>query len=252
MDLALVRIRIQGNDVLLKQGEWSAFLPVKFELVPYLAEVTAICRFFVKQACHRFPPLNDVPDGYVRCGGDEFRPVALLGLNAGQNLFVDAAGKWQASYVPAIIRRYPFALTPRGTDGQYIVCLDEGSDLRAWHAWVWWAVCGPHGEGRCGRPEPPFADRGRGVGDAPELPGPVALEALDPTLGRGDDHRLLLARLAGERVQVRALGAGHGFVARDPLFHRLLGRVDRVDRVGRVGNRRGIEPRSFIADHKLG
>jgi hypothetical protein len=60
---------------------------------------------------------------------DEFRPVALLGLNAGQNLFVDAAGKWQASYVPAIIRRYPFALTPRGTDGQYIVCIDEASSL---------------------------------------------------------------------------------------------------------------------------
>ena len=60
---------------------------------------------------------------------DEFRPVALLGLKPGQNLFVDAAGKWQASYVPAIIRRYPFALTPHGTDGQYIVCIDEASSL---------------------------------------------------------------------------------------------------------------------------
>lgn len=60
---------------------------------------------------------------------DEFRPVVLLGLNAGQNLFVDSTGKWQASYVPAIIRRYPFALTPRGNDGQYIVCIDEESSL---------------------------------------------------------------------------------------------------------------------------
>lgn len=60
---------------------------------------------------------------------DEFRPVVLLGLNAGRNLFVDDAGKWQASYVPAIIRRYPFALTPRGTDGEFIVCIDEASDL---------------------------------------------------------------------------------------------------------------------------
>ena len=60
---------------------------------------------------------------------DEFRPVVLLGLNAGENLFVDANGKWQASYVPAIIRRYPFALTPSGTDGQYVVCIDEASSL---------------------------------------------------------------------------------------------------------------------------
>jgi hypothetical protein len=60
---------------------------------------------------------------------DEFRPVVLLGLNAGENLFVDAEGKWQGSYVPAIIRRYPFALTPSGGDGQYVVCIDEASPL---------------------------------------------------------------------------------------------------------------------------
>ncbi len=60
---------------------------------------------------------------------DEFRPVALMGLNAGENLFVDADGKWQASYVPAIIRRYPFALTPSGADGQFTVCIDEASSL---------------------------------------------------------------------------------------------------------------------------
>jgi hypothetical protein len=60
---------------------------------------------------------------------DEFRPVVLLGLNAGENLFVGKDGKWQASYVPAIIRRYPFALTPAGNDGQYVVCIDEESPL---------------------------------------------------------------------------------------------------------------------------
>ena len=60
---------------------------------------------------------------------DMFRPVALLGLNAGENLFVDGNGKWQASYVPAIIRRYPFALTPTGKNDNYVVCIDEGSSL---------------------------------------------------------------------------------------------------------------------------
>jgi hypothetical protein len=60
---------------------------------------------------------------------DMFRPVALMGLNAGENLFVDSDGKWQASYVPAIIRRYPFALTATGKDDQYVVCVDEASDL---------------------------------------------------------------------------------------------------------------------------
>jgi hypothetical protein len=58
-----------------------------------------------------------------------FRPVVLMGLESGENLFVDPAGKWQASYIPAIIRRYPFALAGSGQEGQYTVCVDEGSDL---------------------------------------------------------------------------------------------------------------------------
>ena len=60
---------------------------------------------------------------------DAFRPVTLLGLDAGENLFVGEAGKWEASYIPAIIRRYPFALANSGTEGQFTICIDEGSDL---------------------------------------------------------------------------------------------------------------------------
>lgn len=60
---------------------------------------------------------------------DEFRPVVLMGLDAGENLFVSTTGKWEASYVPAIIRRYPFALASTDQEGQFTVCIDEASDL---------------------------------------------------------------------------------------------------------------------------
>jgi hypothetical protein len=60
---------------------------------------------------------------------DSYRPVALLGLDAGQNLFVDAQGQWSASYIPAIIRRYPFALVKATDADQYIVRVDEASAL---------------------------------------------------------------------------------------------------------------------------
>jgi hypothetical protein len=60
---------------------------------------------------------------------NEFRPVVLLGLDAGENLFVDAQGQWIGSYIPAIIRRYPFALSKAAEVDRYIVCIDEGSDL---------------------------------------------------------------------------------------------------------------------------
>ena len=60
---------------------------------------------------------------------DDFRPVALLGLNAGENVFVDHEGRWQAGYIPAIVRRYPFALSASGEDDSFLVCVDEASTL---------------------------------------------------------------------------------------------------------------------------
>lgn len=60
---------------------------------------------------------------------DDFRPVALLGLTAGENAFVGEDGQWQAGYIPAIIRRYPFALSQSGEDDRFLVCVDEASTL---------------------------------------------------------------------------------------------------------------------------
>lgn len=59
-----------------------------------------------------------------------FRPVALLGLDAGENLCVESDGTWlRGAYVPGIIRRYPFALANTAQTGEYAVCVDEGSGL---------------------------------------------------------------------------------------------------------------------------
>jgi len=59
---------------------------------------------------------------------DSFKPVCLLGLKEGENLFVKD-GKWQASYIPAIIRRYPFALSKTEEDDTYLICVDEESEF---------------------------------------------------------------------------------------------------------------------------
>ncbi|MCA3266549.1 MAG: SapC family protein [Azospirillum sp.] len=52
-------------------------------------------------------------------------PLAILGLEPGKNLFVDAAGRWaEDHYIPAYIRRFPFVFTT-ATDGQFILCVEE-------------------------------------------------------------------------------------------------------------------------------
>jgi hypothetical protein len=56
---------------------------------------------------------------------DAFRPMALFGLKAGENLFVEPDGRWDASYVPAVVRAYPFALARAAADGDRLaVCID--------------------------------------------------------------------------------------------------------------------------------
>lgn len=53
-------------------------------------------------------------------------PAALLGLRDAENLFVDSDGKWDARYVPAFVRRYPF-VPGKGAQGELLVCIDEAS-----------------------------------------------------------------------------------------------------------------------------
>jgi len=56
---------------------------------------------------------------------DTVFPVVLLGLQNRQNLFVDKKGRWNAAYIPAYVRRYPFILAqPDGGNGSYTVCID--------------------------------------------------------------------------------------------------------------------------------
>ncbi len=61
--------------------------------------------------------------------GEEFKLYALLGLQQEENLFIDDQGRWNASYIPAIIRRYPFALGKNeANDNELMVCIDEESE----------------------------------------------------------------------------------------------------------------------------
>ena len=45
-----VRIRIQQADFLLREGEWSEWVPLRFPLLPHLAEAAGICRFHLLRA----------------------------------------------------------------------------------------------------------------------------------------------------------------------------------------------------------
>lgn len=72
---------------------------------------------------------------YVRAGRDEatqqelIAPVALTGLRPSENLFLGPGGAWDARYIPASLRRYPFAYG-QAADGSPVLVFD-----RAWSGW---------------------------------------------------------------------------------------------------------------------
>ena len=65
---------------------------------------------------------------FTRASSGKVVPVAMLGLRARENLFVDADAKWDASYVPAFLRRYPFVLADLPGRTDLAVCIDEAFD----------------------------------------------------------------------------------------------------------------------------
>lgn len=60
--------------------------------------------------------------------GAEGVPLALVGLQEGKNLFVDADGKWKdGAYIPAYIRRHPFMLARLQPDSEQLSLMVDDS-----------------------------------------------------------------------------------------------------------------------------
>lgn len=57
-------------------------------------------------------------------------PAAVVGLKNDNNLFLDKQGQWvNGAYLPAYVRRYPFILMDDPEQKQFVLCIDEGSEM---------------------------------------------------------------------------------------------------------------------------
>ncbi|WAC72671.1 SapC family protein [Roseateles sp. SL47] len=78
-------------------------------------------------ACKEFPVV------FVRVGAaaegqrQAIAPLAVFGLKQGSNLFVKD-GQWTARYLPAYVRRYPFAMARMDDGENMVLCMDSGWD----------------------------------------------------------------------------------------------------------------------------
>jgi predicted AlkP superfamily phosphohydrolase/phosphomutase len=62
---SVAKVTVQGREFVLREGEWSDWIRVEFQLVPFFANVKGMCRFYFKQAHPRFQlyvsPINIDP-----------------------------------------------------------------------------------------------------------------------------------------------------------------------------------------------
>ena len=56
--------------------------------------------------------------------GEDFAPVAVLGLQPGKNLFVSLYGRWIGGYIPAVFRGFPFLLA-NAEDDRQVLCIND-------------------------------------------------------------------------------------------------------------------------------
>jgi hypothetical protein len=62
--------------------------------------------------------------------GEKHQPLAVMGINAQQNLFISPDGAFEiGAYIPAYIRRYPFVLANDSTNQQLVVCIDRDAKM---------------------------------------------------------------------------------------------------------------------------
>lgn len=70
-----------------------------------------------------FEASRDMPVLFSQDDEGHFFPLALLSLMESGHKQLQTSGSWENSYIPAFVRRYPFALTDEGT-----VCFDQTAE----------------------------------------------------------------------------------------------------------------------------
>jgi predicted AlkP superfamily phosphohydrolase/phosphomutase len=92
---AVAKFTVQGQNFVLREGEWSDWIRIQFQLVPFIGNVKGICRFYFKQAHPRFElyvsPINidpadpalplSTPKGYSRELSEEVGEFYTQGIS---------------------------------------------------------------------------------------------------------------------------------------------------------------------------
>jgi hypothetical protein len=106
-----------------RHGKWSLSPRTDFEFASHSNLVPLAATEFSAAA---------VDYAIVFTGSEEaIQPAVILGLKPDENLYLTEQGQWDAKYIPAFVRRYPFVFSKSEDGGKFTLCIDE--DYAAWN-----------------------------------------------------------------------------------------------------------------------
>lgn len=110
------------SPMLLRGNEHGGFGLRRCDDCAFAAEATAVPLVASEfAAAGRHYPI-------VFAADESAAPLAVLGVAAGRNLFVDDGGRWRAgSYVPGYVRRYPYIAMAAAEGGPLMLGIDSAS-----------------------------------------------------------------------------------------------------------------------------
>ena len=99
-----------------RHGNWSLEASTDYEFAGHSNPVPLTVAEF---------PAAAVEYAIVFTGSEEaVNPAVILGLKPDENLYLDKQGKWNARYIPAFVRRYPFVFSKSEDGSELILCID--------------------------------------------------------------------------------------------------------------------------------
>lgn len=106
-----------------KHGDWSLKKEADYSFSKEVNSVPLLTTEFAK-ASLEYP--------IVFTGTEEtVMPSVILGVQEQNNLYVTEAGEWEAKYIPAFIRRYPFVFSSADDGKTLTLCIDE--EFNGWN-----------------------------------------------------------------------------------------------------------------------
>lgn len=106
--------------VSIEQHANHAYLaPAGFDFARHTNSVPVMAQEFSLAAMHYPIVFGQANDGVV--------PAVVLGIRDSENVFVGKGGVWDAHYIPAFIRRYPFVFGTNEQAETFTLMVDEGA-----------------------------------------------------------------------------------------------------------------------------